>query len=354
MGPLSFLYSEEKCKYIYIYIFKTPRKMGNSPVNQNAVRTPIDVRIGQVYMGLSKAHKRAADYVLNNLFRAATMTIDELADAVGISVATANRFAKALGYDGYPQFRSDLVAGFESTLAPVEKLRHQVQRPACVTEIFAAVLEEDIRNLEATRRSLVSGLCERSVDLILGAERIYIMGFGASAFLAGLMAHGLEPYCQTVQSVAGPAGTSAAARQFVKLTARDLVIAIAFPRYHRDTIALATDLVHRGIPVIALTDSPTSPLAPHADITLYVQTGRHRSANSDAAVLSMIQAMCDSVAHRAKNSVHAASKTTESVLPWLYGNHAPQAQQASYSNPPQRARKPSIKSRADAASKKET
>ena len=69
---------------------------------------------------LTPIHRRMGDYVLANLFRAATMRIDELASVVGASVASANRFARALGFDGYPQFREALVCGFEATLAPVE------------------------------------------------------------------------------------------------------------------------------------------------------------------------------------------------------------------------------------------
>jgi DNA-binding MurR/RpiR family transcriptional regulator len=70
----------------------------------------VNARIGKVYMSLSKAHKKAADYVLSNVFRSATMSIDELANAVGISVATANRFARALGFDGYPNSVLNLYA----------------------------------------------------------------------------------------------------------------------------------------------------------------------------------------------------------------------------------------------------
>lgn len=278
----------------------------------------ISVRIGKVYMQLSKSHRKTADYVLGNVFRAATMTIDELADAVGISVATANRFARTLGFDGYPQFRAELVQGFESTLAPVEKLRSEVQRPASSTEIIAATLDEDIANLEATRRAIVPGLCEQAVKMILAAERIYIIGFSASSYLAGLMAHGLEPYCRTVQSTAGQAGASHAARQLFKLGRRDLVIAIAFPRYVHDTIALAHSAREKGVGMIAITDAPSSPLAALADVTLYAQTRRQLSANSDAAALSLIEALCGAVAHQAKDAVHAASAMTEFVLPWLY------------------------------------
>jgi len=72
---------------------------------------------------LTRAQQRMAQYVLAHPFRVATMTIDEFALATGVSVASANRLARALDLPGYPQFRSMLARGFEAALAPVEKLR---------------------------------------------------------------------------------------------------------------------------------------------------------------------------------------------------------------------------------------
>ena len=133
----------------------------NRPDTQTLGGT-VNVRIGKVYMNLSKAHKKAADYVLSNVFRSATMSIDELANAVGISVATANRFARALGFEGYPQFRAELVTGFEAMLAPIDNLRSEVNRPATSTEIVAGSLNEDLANLEATRRGLDADSCNQA------------------------------------------------------------------------------------------------------------------------------------------------------------------------------------------------
>ncbi|MBA4278868.1 MAG: MurR/RpiR family transcriptional regulator, partial [Ralstonia sp.] len=119
-----------------------------------AADATVSERIGAALATLTPAHQRMAEYVLANPFRAATMRIDEFAAAVDMSIATANRFALALGFDGYPQFRAGLLRGFEATLAPVEKLRHELARPASSAEIFAASLNEDIANLDATRRML--------------------------------------------------------------------------------------------------------------------------------------------------------------------------------------------------------
>ncbi|MBI3285587.1 MAG: MurR/RpiR family transcriptional regulator [Burkholderiales bacterium] len=289
----------------------------NRPDTQ-ALGGTVNARIGQVYMNLSKAHRKAADYVLSNVFRSATMSIDELAHAVGISVATANRFARALGFEGYPQFRAELVYGFEAMLAPIDNLRSEVQRPATSTEIIAGSLNEDLANLEATRRGLAPELCNQAVRMILNAERIYILGYGASAFLAGLMAHSLDPFCNTVQCTIGSGGPSAVARQLFKYTMRDLVIGISFPRYAEDVVTILGQVREKAVPVLALTDAPNSPLASLADVTLYAQTRRQFSPNSEGAALCLIEAICSAVAHQAKAPVHAASEMTKFMLPWLY------------------------------------
>ncbi|WP_454764133.1 MurR/RpiR family transcriptional regulator [Cupriavidus campinensis] len=279
----------------------------------------ISERIARSLPTLTPAHQRMAQYVLDNQFRAATMRIDEFATAVNVSVATANRFARALGFEGYPQFRAELVRGFEATLAPVERLRDELARPATVAEVFAAALDDGARNLEATRRALDPDACERAVAAILEAERVYVMGFGASGFLAGLLQHGLEMHCRMVTAVSTVGGASHAARQLFKLQPQDLVIAIAFPRYVSDTMLLAQRVKAHGGKLLALTDGPTSPLAPLADIALYANAGNRLSANSDATVLALIEALCGAVAYRSVRSVKAAAEMTEFLLPWLYG-----------------------------------
>lgn len=277
-------------------------------------------RIGRVLPTLTRSHRQIADYVLAHPLQAATLPIDELAATVGVSVATANRFARALEFDGYPQFRAALVLGFEATLAPVEKLRSKVERPETVASVFAAALAESQRNIDLTRQALDGHSCEQAVQAILKAERIYIAGFGSSAWLGGLLERCLDPYCDNVQLLASLEGSSSAARVLTRLRPTDLLIGIAFPRYFSDTILLARRAREAGVPVLALTDRVTSPLAPLATVALYAHAESQYFANSETTVLAVIEALCSAVAHRAKGSVKAATQLAEAVLPWLHGN----------------------------------
>src|ERR1700759_223897 len=108
----------------------------HSSVASNPAEQAIATRIAAAMPTLTPIHRRMGEYVLANLFRAATMRIDELASVVGASVATANRFARALGFDGYPQFRDALVRVFEATLAPVERLRNAQESLAAEDDLI--------------------------------------------------------------------------------------------------------------------------------------------------------------------------------------------------------------------------
>ena len=277
-------------------------------------------RIARALPDLTRSHRKMADYVLDRPLQVATMAIDELAAALDVSVATANRFARALGFDGYPQFRAALVLGFESALAPVKKLRSQLESPATAVDVFIGSLSNIQRNISLTQKSLDAHTCEQAVSAILDAKRIGIIGFGASTWLGGLLQRGLDPYCGDVHLLATVEGASSSARAVSRLEATDLLIAIGFPRYATDTVFLTQRARDAGVPVLALTDRVTSPLAQLATVSLYASTESEYFSNCEAGALALIEALCSAVAHRSQGSIEAATQLTESLLPWIYDN----------------------------------
>jgi DNA-binding MurR/RpiR family transcriptional regulator len=281
---------------------------------------------------MPEAQGRMGRAVLAQPFRAATLNIDEFAGEVSVSVATANRFARALGFDGYPQFRAELARGFEAILAPVESLRSSLRQAASTPAAMIASLDETRANLERTAQSLQHQPCEQAVALITRAEHVLTLGWGSSAFLAGLLQHELEPYCERIDSLAQGGGPSHAARRLVKRGPRDLLIAITFPRYVEDTVTLARLARDRGLKILALTGEPTSPLVPLADVVLYAQVNRQVASTSNAAVLALLEALVAAVARRTERAVQRTEEMARGVLPWLQIDAAGAA-----TTPPKRA-----------------
>lgn len=284
--------------------------------------TSVAQRIAQALPRLSRSHRQVADYVLKFPLQVATLPIDELATAAGVSIATANRFARALDFDGYAAFRAELVRGFEPLVAPLERLRGKLEKPGSVAEVFAAALDESRRNIELTRQSLDYEACENAVQRIVQARSIFIGGFGASAWLAGLLQHGLDASCPDVRLLSMPGGITQSARVLLHAGPQDLFIVITFPRYLNDTVALTHLARERGCPVLALTDKPSSPVAPLADVSLYCQTETSFRSNNETTVLALIEALISAVALRMPDAVASAGRILQALRPWLVGAQA--------------------------------
>ncbi|PIK72969.1 hypothetical protein CS379_11010 [Methylobacterium frigidaeris] len=197
-----------------------------------------------------------------------------------------------------------------------------MERPADPASVFDATFAAIARNLEATRGSLDAGACERAVAAIRAARRVYVLGFGSSSWPAGLLARNLDLARQDVHLLATVEGPAFAARALRRLTADDLVIVLATPRYFADTVRLATQGQESGATVLALTDGPHSPVAARATITLSVRTDSRYFAASDASLAALVEALSSAVAHASGDLVAAATRLTESVLPWLDGDYA--------------------------------
>lgn len=279
-------------------------------------------RIAGAFPALSPSHRQVARFVLDHPLRAATLPVNELADHVGVSVATANRFARAVGFEGYAQFRAALVLGFEAALAPVEKLRSGREGPASPSGILDAALAEIVRNIEATRRGLDPDSCTEAVEAIRRARRVYVIGLGSSSWVAGLLARDLDFHREDVHLLATLEGPGFAARTLRRLTPDDLLIALATPRYFADTVRLAETARRKGAGVLALTDGPHSPLVATATVTLCAQIDCHYFAASDASLMALAEALASAFAPAAGDPVPAATRVTEAVLPWLEGDYA--------------------------------
>jgi DNA-binding MurR/RpiR family transcriptional regulator len=269
-------------------------------------------RIGQKFLSLTKAEKKIAEYVLSNAFLSATLSIDELASEIGISVATMSRFVRSLDFDGYAQFRLDLMTDFRSIHAPSYDTQSVIASPSNSDHVAAFTLEEHIENLESTRRSIRPDLYNQAVQMISKSNRVYIVGYGVDAFLAGVMAHNLESPNMTIQSTLDSGGFSNATKQLSKYTESDLVVALSFSDFADDIVTLLRQVSAKKIPIIVMTNTPNSPLGSIANLTLCLPAHHHLLPNLKGAVLCFIEAVCCAVNYQEKTSPSDTQELTES------------------------------------------
>jgi DNA-binding MurR/RpiR family transcriptional regulator len=156
------------------------------------------------------------------------------------------------------------------------------------------------------------------VTRLTQARKIYILGFGNSVYFAGLAASTLMPFCADATAISMEGGNENAAYRLAAITDQDVLLAISLPRYSLDTLQLARFANERGASVLAITDSPASPLTSIAEHVLFAPADHPVLTSSNIAVLALIEGLVAGVMARNKEAVKLATELTESVMAYLH------------------------------------
>ena len=282
-------------------------------------QSPLGQALMHVLAGGSASQRQIADYLLRNQMRVTALGIEELADSCQVSTATISRFARDIGQKNYSAMRGAMAETLQSLLQPVDKLRRTIERRARATSPITESLEYAAANIAATSDALSPPAMQAVVRRLTRAKVVYVMGFGLSANLAGMLVQHLQPFCPHVVEVVGIGGSEVAAGHLVNLTAHDVLVVISFPRYTLDCIGLASFARDRGACIVALTDSPASPLAELADHALYAQSTHPVLPSSASTALAMIEALAVALMVSNKKNVEKAARLSEVIAAYLYG-----------------------------------
>lgn len=267
----------------------------------------------------SASNRTIADYLLRNQVRVTALGIEELAESCQVSTATISRFARDIGFKNYAAMRNEIASTLQSVLQPVDKLRNNIARKAGATAPALESLDYAAANIRAASQALDLRELDTVVSVLTRARAVYVMGFGLSSQLAGMLALHLQPFCQQVIEVAGAGGTEVAAGHLANITARDVLVVISFPRYSLDVIRLAGFARQREACVVSITDSPASALAGIATHALYAQSTHPVLPSSATAAIAIIEALVVSLMVSNKDNVDKAARLTDAISAWLHG-----------------------------------
>ena len=78
--------------------------------NTTIYAAPVMRKLAEVAPHLQPSLRKVADFILRHPLRAATLTIEEMAQETATSPAAVNRLAKAMNLGGYTGMKAELVA----------------------------------------------------------------------------------------------------------------------------------------------------------------------------------------------------------------------------------------------------
>ncbi|HAT7650733.1 TPA: MurR/RpiR family transcriptional regulator [Klebsiella michiganensis] len=214
---------------------------------------------------LSPELQRAAEFSLQNANQLVVQSMRAFAAEAGVKPATLLRLAQRLGYNGWRELKSafidDLGLGNDTYVSKAEKLIAKGTQPALYEEVFLA----HQANLAFTQAENQHAM-QQAVTLLDEAKQVYICGFRASFPIAWSLFYVYRLFNRQVSLIDGLASNIEVFTR--EINAEDCLLLTSFSPYSRESLDVLNAARQAGARIIAITDSPVSPLAQTADCTL--------------------------------------------------------------------------------------
>lgn len=263
--------------------------------------------IHEKHGSMSKTYQSIAVYLTQNPNDVAIKSVNSIGESCGIHASSFVRFAQSLGFKGFKELQevfqrrlSTAAPGFEARIKALEgELGGDVA--GSQTSLLRDLVLRDIASLQELLADVSQDDLDRAVTLMDKASTIYLIGQLRSAPVVELMRYVLTMLGK--QTVLLDASGGLATHMGKIMTPNDLLIAVSFRFYARETVNVAEDAVNRGIPILAITDSTLSPLAKGAHALFTVPEHEYIFSRSLAAPMCIAQALVVSLAAKLQKEV---------------------------------------------------
>ena len=245
---------------------------------------------------------QVATYALEHPDEIAFGTVASIAIAAEVQPSTLVRFSQALGYHGFTDlqdvFRSRLRERIMNYEERIEHMREHSITASKASVIFSGFSDASQKSLNDLREKLDATKLEEAVDMLANADTIFLIGLRRSFPITSYMSYAFGKLGIRNNLIGATGGLAAEDVSFA--SKRDVVLAISFTPYASETIKLAQDTSALNVPIIAITDSPFSPLVSISKPWFEVQEANFEGFRSMAATLSLAMALTVAVAERRK------------------------------------------------------
>jgi len=251
-------------------------------------------RIGETLDRLTLKQRLVARYMLQHPEKVGYLSIRELAEQAGVSIATVSRFSTQLGYSGYEELGREVQQSLQYEMTTPARLRmlNDVAEQAgkAPQAAFDRVIDLETQNLMLLRRMPDRARLQRCIEWLHDAERVIVVGSMGATALAEYLAYALGKVRGEVRLASSASGASdwLALSQIGPGT---VIVLIGFPRYQRRTIMIGQHARSRGCRIVAITDSESSPIASLADLAIPVQISVSTIVDSFAAPIVLIHGL---------------------------------------------------------------
>ena len=283
------------------------RNKASDPRSRAAAVETLLAHIATHYDALPRQLKRVAKYVDEHRASVMVDRTSEIATRCGVQPSAVVRFAQRFGYSGFSGMQTVFREAYQAQASPLstyqQRIRSVIAKKGALTggQVAREFIAGSRSGLDELARDLDEAAIDTAVTLLEKADNLYVVGVRRSFPVAAYIAYALGHTGKRVHLITNVGGMHR--EQIASARRNDVVIAISFTPYGRETQACVRDARRRHAKTVVITDSRLTPLARDANALLAVKEGSAFAFRSLTSTLCLCQALFVALAYRLELNV---------------------------------------------------
>ena len=272
------------------------------------------------YDSFPRQQKRIADFILTNLSDVIYYPLSRIADEIDVSKASIVRFAKNLGFKGFPEFRENLFENYKEIFTPGNRVRNLVDDFKGEELSYKSLTEQEIYYLMKSVNTVDDNSFHGTIDLICNAKRIHVMGIGPNEVLGRHLSFRLNRYGVDVYH--HREGGIHLLDGLLSVKRGDIAIAYNFNRISDDLKIFTKVMKEKKIPLVLITGMMTPGIIKNCRYVLFGERGPRGAFHSPLVPMAITNAILIGVAEKLDADAYKSLDLLERYRKDYYFNYS--------------------------------
>ncbi|WP_077065134.1 MurR/RpiR family transcriptional regulator [Gracilibacillus massiliensis] len=235
------------------------------------------------HRNLTQSQTKLANYITKHLQQVLLSTEKEIADEVGVSIATVSRFWSVIGFHNMKEFKQYMKKELE--VSPARKIKRVEDNKSANTNYLS--IEKSISLLQETYENINEQRFNQTLDMLYRAKRVYVLASGPSKGLGELLIYRMKRLGIPIQLIAHQGNEIF--EEIIHFKREDVILLFAFGRLLPEAKVILDyqrDIHYR---TIMITDQLIADFTSLSSLTLFASRGEAHEFHSMLAPTMLIE-----------------------------------------------------------------
>jgi len=273
-------------------------------MNDTNVSSLVLERLADELPDFTPQARKAAIYILENPLYVGVSTVREIAEAADVNPNTVMRMARQVGFTGYDDFRApfrDAIRQGAIDFPDRARWLQDIGKSGDLGQLYADMVQSALRNIEDSFATIGIDQLISAANLIWESHNVYTLGVGINHSNA----HNFTYLASTgmVRFHAIPRAGSTAIDDLAWADSGDVLIAISCKPYRSEVVEAVLLARQQGVKIIAISDSPASPLIRNADHGFVISVDTPQFFPSSVSIIALLETLLSIVVSVASDEI---------------------------------------------------